>query len=78
MRRGRVRTEIFELDEDFGEYFCHGSHKLVHERIHLFVADALLATTEVEGIFQIFGVVRAELRRGKLVIGVLWALRRWE
>jgi hypothetical protein len=59
----RVLTKIFELDQDLGEYLCHSIHELIHELIHLCIAHALLTTTEVEGIFKIFGVVGTELKR---------------
>jgi hypothetical protein len=60
---GRIRTEVFELDEDFGEHLCHSIHEFVHEFIHFFIAYALLATAKVEGILEVFGVIGTELKR---------------
>jgi hypothetical protein len=51
-----------ELDDEFRENISHGLHKFVHKRGHFFIADAVLAETEVKLVVQQFLVIRSEIK----------------
>ena len=50
-----------ELDDEFRENISHGLHKFVHKCGHFFIADAVLAETEVKLVVQQFLVIRSEI-----------------
>jgi len=62
---GVLGREVFKLDKDLREEFCHSLHEFVHERIHFSVPDSLLSKAEIERIRQVLGVVGTELMSSK-------------